>query len=308
MIEVTHLSKRFGPVLAVDDLSFSLRRGEIVGFLGPNGAGKTTTMRLITGFLAPSAGSVNVAGHDVAKEALEARQKIGYLPESTPLYGEMVVVETLSYVGGLRGLDREKIVVGIREVAATCGLTKVLGTKIANLSRGFKQRVGLAAALIHKPEILILDEPTVGLDPNQIEEIRNLIREIGRERTVLLSTHILSEVEQVCQRVLILADGKVAGEGTLDSLRAQSAGKPVYSIGLKAARREAESAIRQLAGFEKLEVVSSQDHRQHFRVTLADTADRSEDFFKLAVAKGFALCELKKEAMSLEDVFKRLTQ
>lgn len=308
MIEVTHLSKKFGPVLAVDDLSFSLRRGEIVGFLGPNGAGKTTTMRLITGFLAPSSGTLNVAGHDVATQALEARQKIGYLAETNPLYGEMVVVEYLSTVGKLRGLDRARILEGIREVATTCGLTKILGTKIANLSRGFRQRVGLAASLLHKPEILILDEPTVGLDPNQIEEIRSLIRDIGRERTVLLSTHILSEVEQVCQRVLILADGRLAGEGTLEALKAQASVKPVYSVGLKAARGEAEAAIRQITGFEKIEVVSSRDHQHHFRVTLDDTADRSEEFFRLAVAKGFGLCELKREEMSLEDVFRKLTQ
>ena len=308
MIEVTHLSKKFGSLWAVDDLSFSLKKGEIVGFLGPNAAGKTTTMRLITGYLAPSGGSVTVAGHDVQLEPLQAAQKIGYLPETTPLYGEMVVVEYLSYFGRLRGLEQEALIKGMKEVSATCGLTKVLSNKIANLSRGFKQRVGLASALLHRPEILILDEPTVGLDPNQIDEIRKLIREIGSERTVLLSTHILSEVEQVCQRVLILADGKLAGEGTLDSIKAQARGKPVYSVGFKAARGEAEEAIRKIAGFESLEVIASRDHLHHFRVTLADSADRSEEFFRLAVAKGFGLCELKKEEVSLEDVFRRLTQ
>ena len=200
MIEVEGLSKNYGPTRAVSDISFSVRRGEVVGFLGPNGAGKSTTMKMLTCFLAPTAGRALVAGHDVFDDSLEVRKRVGYLPEDTPIYRDMTVVEFLQFAAAVRGMPSNKIGGRIKEIGARCGLGDVAGKLVGELSKGFRQRVGLAQAMLHDPDIVILDEPTSGLDPNQIVEIRSLIKEIGREKTVILSTHILPEVQATCSR------------------------------------------------------------------------------------------------------------
>ena len=214
MIEIKNLTKKFGKNLVLDNLSFSVAKGEILGFLGPNGAGKTTTMKIITSFWSPTAGSILINGLDTAASSLATRIKIGYLPETVPLYDDMRVFEYLKFVAQIRGLAEGKIKPRLKQVVATCGLTKVLRRPIDELSKGFRQRVGLAQAIMHEPDILILDEPTTGLDPNQIMEIRDLIKTIGREKTVIFSTHILSEVSATCNRVIIINNGKIVGQGS----------------------------------------------------------------------------------------------
>src|SRR5574344_2878415 len=216
MIEVSHVSRQFGTFRAVDDISFSIPTGQIVGLLGPNGAGKTTTMRMITGFLAPSSGTIIVDGEDIATHSVEAKRKIGYMPEAAPLYSDMIVDDYLRYVAAVQGVDADEKVPHLCDI---CGLKEVMHKNISELSRGYRQRVGLAHALMNDPEILILDEPTSGLDPNQIGEVRALIKEIGKTRTVIVSTHILSEVEMLCDRVIIISKGKIAADSPTEELR-----------------------------------------------------------------------------------------
>ena len=218
MIEVAHLHKRYGDLAAVNDVSFTAQPGQILGFLGPNGAGKTTTMRIITGFLPATAGTVRVAGFDVFDQSAEVRRRIGYLPENPPLYGDMLVVPYLRFAAKLRGMSRADIEPAIERVLATCGLTKVRGRLLGHLSKGFRQRVGLAQALIHDPKVLILDEPTNGLDPGQIDEMLQFIRSLSPNRTIILSTHILAQVVAVCEKVVIISDGRVVVEDLLVNL------------------------------------------------------------------------------------------
>lgn len=305
MIEVNGLKKRFGSLEALRGVSFRLEKGEVVGFLGPNGAGKTTAMRILTGYLSASEGQCQIAGLDVSKDGIQVREKIGYLPESTPVYGDMEVVGYLTYIGRLRRMT--EIPSAIREVVGTCGLKNAIGKKIAHLSKGYRQRVGLAQALLHRPEVLILDEPTVGLDPNQIGEIRELIREIGQARTVLLSTHILSEVEQTCKRVIIISEGRIVGQGTPEELMLQTQGAPIYQLRIRARQEEIEQGFQSL-GVHQMDFKKTGDGISMVRVILKDKHDQSEDIFKLAVSKGWSLAELRREEASLEDVFKKLTQ
>jgi len=221
MIEAKNLTKRYGDKVAVDDLSFTVEPGRVTGFLGPNGAGKSTTMKILTCFLSPTAGKAKVAGFDVFDQSLQVRQRIGYLPEDTPIYRDMTVLEYLKFVAELRGMDPSKSPARIREIGGRCGLGHVAGKLVGELSKGFRQRVGLAQAMVHDPDILVLDEPTSGLDPNQIVEIRSLIKEIGKERTVILSTHILPEVAMTCQKVLVINQGRLVDFDTLDGLIAK---------------------------------------------------------------------------------------
>ncbi|MCK6554262.1 ABC transporter ATP-binding protein [Candidatus Binatia bacterium] len=218
MIEVRNLTKRFGDIVAIDDVSFTAAKGQILGFLGPNGAGKTTTMRIITGFMPATAGTVSVAGFDIFEESYEVRKRIGYLPENPPLYGDMTTESYLRFVGRIKGVAKSELGDAVDRVLQRCGLTEVTGRLLGHLSKGFRQRVGLAQALIHEPSVLVLDEPTIGLDPRQIREIRTLIRELSGERTVILSTHILPEVAQLCEKVVIISDGRIAVEGLLADL------------------------------------------------------------------------------------------
>lgn len=308
MIKVTNISKAFGLFNALKDISFELKKGEVVGFLGPNGAGKTTTMRILTGFLPPTTGTCHVDGISITDDPLSIRKKIGYLPESNPYYSHLEVTEYLEFMGGLRGLSGNILSENLYRVVHICGLEKVIGKKMETLSKGYKQRVGLAQALLHDPEILILDEPTVGLDPNQIIEIRNLIKNIGKNKTILLSSHILSEVEHTCERVLILSEGKIVAQGTPKELIGKSAGVPVYHVTLRGPQERVESSIKQLSGFEMLEFKKSSGENLSYKIILNGKEDRSEDIFKMAVSQNFILSELKRDEINLETVFKELTR
>ncbi len=308
MIHVDNLSKSFGAVRAVDGISFDVARGEVVGLLGPNGAGKTTTMRMITGYLPQDSGTITIDGIPVDVDATATRSRIGYLPESAPLYTDLEVVESLEYTAKLRNVPASECPRRIRAMIETCGLGAVIGRRIGELSKGYRQRVGLASAMLHEPPILILDEPTSGLDPNQIVEIRDLIRAIGRERTVILSTHILQEVEATCSRALIISNGKLAGQGTIEELTGLSHGSARYIVSLRASRSAIESRLRELSGFE-FDSWISQPESERQRVVLRGTAntDQGEEVFRWAMASDLPLSELTRESATLEQVFRELT-
>ena len=301
MIDVEHLCKDYGAFRALDDVSFTVDRGEVVGFLGPNGAGKTTAMRILTGYMPPSDGQARVAGFDVFEDSLEVRRRIGYLPESVPLYTEMSVWAYLSYMARLRRVpDREKAVWRAMEA---CHIEDRAESVIDKLSKGLRQRVGLAQAILHDPEVLILDEPTIGLDPKQILEVRKLIQELGHEHTVILSTHILPEVSQTCGRILIINKGKIVAEGTPDELTAhlQGAGRVLVEVGNPAAETPAV-----LGNVEDvLEVRPQGDGR--YEVLCAPNVDRRSELARAVVAQGWELLELRTVDMSLEDIFLELT-
>jgi ABC-2 type transport system ATP-binding protein len=244
MIEVRNLTKRYGDLVAVENVSFVAKPGEILGFLGPNGAGKTTTMRIITGFLPATSGTVTVAGFDIFEQSYEVRKRIGYLPENPPLYSDMTVTAYLEFVARIKGVPRADVPGARDQVLESCGLTAVTGRVLGNLSKGFRQRVGLAQALIHNPSVLVLDEPTIGLDPRQIIEIRSLIRELASERTVILSTHILPEVSQLCQKVVIINEGRIAMEDRLEDLTRNMSLEEVF---LRAISGDGRTAAREVA-------------------------------------------------------------
>ncbi len=307
MIEVQNLSKRYPTRLAVDDVTFSVREGEIVGFLGPNGAGKTTTMRVLTGFLPPSSGAARIAGHDIVTRANAARASLGYLPESAATYPEMRVREYLAFRARLEGVTGGLVKTRVAEALDRCLLGEVANRKIENLSKGFKQRTALAGSLVHQPPVLILDEPTIGLDPVQIIKIRETIRELGRNRAVLLSTHILPEVEAVCDRVLIIDRGRIVAEGTPSELRGKLAGTPVVRVAFRGAPSGAKEALAAVDGVAAVDVEEGPGETRA-RLTCAAESDPREDVYRLAVEKGWVLRELGREAMTLEDVFVRLTQ
>lgn len=309
MIEVHGITKSFGPVHAVRDISFTIRKGEVVGLLGPNGAGKSTTMRMIVGYLATDAGTIRVDDVDVAADSLAARVRIGYLPESAPLYLDMEVTDFLAYVGRLRRIAVAELPARIKEMVGVCGLQEVVGRPIGQLSKGYRQRVGLAAAMIHSPPILILDEPTSGLDPNQIIEIRNLIRQIGQERTVILSTHILQEVEATCSRALIIHRGALVGEGTLGELLTQRGCFARYYVMVNAAEQTIRERAAHLAGVRLVNCAARHGewHEAVFEAGAANGAT-GEHLFDWVVANGWRLRELRKEEASLEEVFRSLTQ
>ncbi len=308
MIEVRNLTKRFGTTVAVNDVTFDVPSGEVVGFLGPNGAGKTTTMRILTCYLPADAGTARVAGYDTFEDAVEVRRRIGYLPESAPLYLDMGVVEYLRFVAGMRGLPPAAHTDRIRRMIEVCGLGAMLQKDIGQLSKGYRQRVGLAATLIHDPDVLVLDEPTSGLDPSQIIEIRELIREIGREKTVILSTHILPEVEATCSRVLIIAEGRIVAAGTTAELTRLAAGRATTCVAFKAAPGVVEPRLRALAGVEELHLLDApRPDIARYEVISPTGFEMAEALFGLAVREGWTLTELHTGALSLEQVFLRLT-
>jgi ABC-2 type transport system ATP-binding protein len=305
MLEAHSLVRRYGDFTAVRDVSFTVQEGEILGMLGPNGAGKTTTLRMLTGYLRPTEGSVRVAGHDLAAEPIKARRQIGYLPENVALYGEMRVEEYLAYRGRLEGLARAELKRRIPEVLERCLIADVRRQIIGTLSKGYRQRVGLAAAILHEPRVLVLDEPTVGLDPKQIIAIRQLIRELGRDRTLLLSTHILPEVELLCQRVLIIDKGRIVDQGTPESLRERWRGNHRVRVHVKGDPTEAGDALAAVPGI----TAAQRDEATPGRWLLDGdgSADPREPVFRLAVERGWVLLELHEEKVSLEDIFVRLT-
>ena len=313
MIEAHDLSRTYGGFTAVDGVSFSVEEGEIVGILGPNGAGKTTTIRMITGFLPPTGGRVTVAGRDLLREPRRARREIGYLPENVALYPEMRVREYLAYRGRLEGLSRGDVKGAVAEAVESALLAPVADQVIGTLSKGYRQRVGLAAAILHHPRVLVLDEPTVGLDPRQIIAIRELIRDLGGRRTLLLSTHILPEVELLCDRVLIIDEGRIVAQGTPAELARASRGRRRLRVALKERPEDAEGALAALPGIAEVrETTGLDDGGSRFLLELEEEAapgdgDPREAVFHAAVEAGWTLVELAEEATSLEDVFVRLT-
>ncbi|MFH1277915.1 MAG: ATP-binding cassette domain-containing protein [Candidatus Eisenbacteria bacterium] len=310
MIEARHISKRFGATVAVDDVSFDVARGEVLGFLGPNGAGKTTTMRILTGYIPPTEGTARVAGHDLLEDSLAVRRRIGYLPESAPLYGDMEVVDFLTFIASIRGISPGETKERIARMVKVCGLEKVVGRVIQHLSKGYRQRVGLAQAMIHDPDILILDEPTSGLDPNQIIEIRELILEVGREKTVILSTHILTEVSQTCGRVLIINEGSLIASGTPDELSRRVEGAGQVHLSVRAPSGGDVAAALEAADFvESVSPEGTRDGDLHvFTVIGKEASGLGERLFRLAVEKSWAIAEMRVRAATLEDVFRRLTR
>jgi ABC-2 type transport system ATP-binding protein len=308
MIEVKGISKRFGPTLAVDDLSFSIAKGEVVGFLGPNGAGKTTTMRILTCFLPADAGEVKVAGFDVIEESMEVRSRIGYLPENAPLYLDMQVNEFLDYVSSIRGLKGAERTQATDRMIELCGLSDVLLKQIGELSKGFRQRVGLAQAMIHNPEILILDEPTSGLDPNQIREIRDLILTLGKEKTVILSTHILPEVEATCSRVIIIDRGKIVADGAIETIARRSLGGNPHIIRVRGPQDKIESGLKTLADVTSFRAAGQEDGLWRYEIQGRTGVHLGEQLFRLAADQGLSLAEIRRDKTTLESIFTELTQ
>jgi len=306
MIEVQNLRKSYPTQTAVAEVSFSVKEGEIVGFLGPNGAGKTTTMRVLTGFLPPTSGTARIAGYDVLTHSKQARASLGYLPESAALYPEMRVREFLAYRARLEGVAGADLRRRVDEAVGHCLLEEVADRKIDNLSKGYRQRTALAGALVHRPPVLILDEPTVGLDPTQIIKIREMIRALGRERAVLLSTHILPEVDAVCDRVLIIDRGRIVAEGTPQDLRTRLAGRPVVRAAFKGSVPVRET-LAALPGVLSVQVEGDAEETRA-KIECDPSSDPREAIFHAAVERGFVLRELFFDVASLEDVFVRLTR
>ena len=306
MIEAHQLTRRYGDFTAVDGISFAVPEGEIVGMLGPNGAGKTTAIRMMTGFLPPSSGRVTVGGRDLLADPVAAKREIGYLPENVALYPEMRVEEYLAYRARLEGLDRPAARRAIESALARCLVADVRRQVIGTLSKGYRQRVGLAAAILHDPKVLVLDEPTVGLDPKQIVAIRELIRELGARHTLLLSTHILPEVELLCRRVVIIDRGRIVAEGSPEALRERWLGTSQVRVGLAGAPSDPAAAAAALGALPGVEEVRAEGP-ETFHLACAAGADPRPDAFRLAVARGWTLRELAMEKASLEDLFVRLT-
>ena len=306
MIRVRNLTKRYGSFVAVDGISFDIESGGVVGLLGPNGAGKTTTMRVLTCYHPASGGSATIAGLDVFADSVEVRRRIGYLPESTPLYPEMRVREYLTFRGKLRGLNRAECVDAIRRVADRCWLGEFVDRPIVQLSKGMKQRVGLADALIHDPDVLILDEPTIGLDPAQIRETRNLIKDLGERHTVMLSSHILHEVEQTCDRTIIISAGKIVASGSPQELLAQFVSQARVIAELRGPEQEIEQGVREIGGVQNVEL-SANNGWVKVSVQPKPDADVREDIFNLSTEKGWPMRELRREVATLEDFFVKVT-
>jgi ABC-2 type transport system ATP-binding protein len=320
MIEATDLTKNYGSFRALDKVSFEVKRGEVVGFLGPNGAGKSTTMRILTCFIAPTQGTARVNGSDVFDDPLGVRRSIGYLPQRAPLYTEMSVLEYLRFASDLRQLDPAKFVSRAKEVVEVCGIAQVLGKEIRHLSHGYRQRVGLAQALIHDPPILILDEPTSDLDPNEKAEFLEYLKRIGEDRTVMLSTHNLAEVEAACARAIIVRKGRVVADGPLDEIRARS-GKVRYVVWIQEStgalpyrgkgeppkQAEVETALRGLTGVSGVQELPTDERAHAYSLSSDTTEDLRPEIFALIAAKGWVLLELHRDAQTLENVFRSLT-
>jgi len=312
MIKVEGLTKRYARTVAVDNISFEVEKGQIVGFLGPNGAGKTTTMRVLTCFLPPSEGQASVAGFDVLEQPIEVKKRIGYLPESPPLYPEMEVVEYLNFVGKLKGMPSRELAHRLEEIMRRCAIADVRNKLIGKLSKGYRQRVGLAQAIIHNPDVLILDEPTSGLDPKQIIETRELIRSLAGDHTIILSTHILSEVEHSCERVIIISEGKLVATDSVANLTNRLRGSEAVAVELEAAGGrpnpgEVQQRLEQVAGVSRVVMKDSRKGRLAFEVESLQGRHIRSDLARTVVNAGWNLSELRSVALSLEDIFLQLT-
>lgn len=306
MIDVKGLTKRYGERTAVNNVNFHVAKGEVIGFLGPNGAGKSTTMRMLTGFLSPSEGSVNIGGFDMAEQTLEAKRLLGYLPELPPLYHEMSVKDYLNFVGHLKGLNGAQRRERLEFVLEKCFLTDRRNQMIQTLSKGYKQRVGIAQALIHNPPVLILDEPTSGLDPAQIIQIRALIKELSADHTIILSTHILPEVQNTCSRVLIISGGQVAAEGNPEQLEAQLQGGMRVSLTVRGPGDAVAARVREIAGVDSV-TSTMRDDIVNVEVNSSGGTDVREQIASTVVSAGWGLVELKSVNLSLEEIFLKLT-
>jgi ABC-2 type transport system ATP-binding protein len=312
MITVKGLTKRYARTVAVDNISFEVQKGQIVGFLGPNGAGKTTTMRILTCFLPPSAGTANVAGFDVLEQPMEVKKRIGYLPETPPLYPEMEVREYLTFVGKLKGMSGASLAQRVDEVAERCAIADVKSKLLGKLSKGYRQRVGLAQAIIHNPDVLILDEPTAGLDPKQINDTRELIRSLKGDHTIILSTHILPEVEQTCQQVIIINKGKLVATDSVENLQHRARGAEsvlleVEGRGVPLDSQTIQHRLETVSGVSRVVFKEMRNNRSVFEVeSLKDRSIRG-DLARAVVESGWNLNELRSAAMSLEDIFLQLT-
>jgi ABC-2 type transport system ATP-binding protein len=305
-IRIENLTKKFGGQRAVDNISFEVKTGEILGFLGPNGAGKTTTMRIITNYLVAAEGEVYIGGKSIKDNAEELKKHIGYLPENNPLYPDMPVIDYLEFVALLQGIPKEKITERIIEMVKICGLNSEKHKKIGELSRGYRQRVGLAQAMIHDPDILILDEPTSGLDPNQIAEIRKLIRELGREKTVILCSHILPEVEATCDRILIINRGKIVADGTPENLRKQAKGQEILMVRIEdGAQDDIFQALQNLASVAMVDFADRQMNR--FEIHSRPDVSSKREIFNLCVKNKWVITEMIPYEAKLEDIFRELT-
>ncbi len=315
MIHVENLTKNYGGNLALNGISFDVHAGEVLGFLGPNGAGKTTTMKILTCFLAPTSGVAQVGGKDVLEHSLQVREQLGYLPEDTPLYQDMTTLEFLQFASALRQVDPGQRRKRIRHISEVCGLFEVMGKTIGDLSKGYRQRVGLAQAMVHDPPILILDEPTSGLDPNQIVEIRELIKEIGKEKTILLSTHILPEVQATCGRVIIIHEGKLVADGSPQELASRDAAVTirllldVNGIEQESGHQQVQETLGAIKGVAKISEVDGEEGALGFMISATDEAnDLRREIFSCAKDSGWILLEMQRQAASLEDVFRKLTR
>jgi ABC-2 type transport system ATP-binding protein len=309
MIKVEGLTKRYARTVAVDNISFEVEKGGIVGFLGPNGAGKTTTMRVLTCFLPPTSGSASVAGFDVLEHPLEVKKRIGYLPETPPLYPEMEVEEYLTFVGRLKGISSSDVAKRVDEVCERCAVADVRTKLIGKLSKGYRQRVGLAQAIIHNPEVLVLDEPTSGLDPKQIIETRELIRSLAGDHTIILSTHILSEIEHSCDKVIIISQGKLVATDTVANLTNRLRGSEAVALDVEVALPEADvrSRLEQVAGVSRVMYKESRDGRHIFEVESLQGRSVRADLARAVVNAGWNLNELRAIGLSLETIFLQLT-
>ena len=312
MIKVEGLTKRYARTVAVDNISFEVEKGQIVGFLGPNGAGKTTTMRVLTCFLPPTAGTAQVAGFDVLEQPLEVKKRIGYLPETPPLYPDMEVVEYLIFVGRLKGLATADVPKRVDEVCERCAITDVKSKLIGKLSKGYRQRVGLAQAILHNPDVLILDEPTSGLDPKQIIETRELIRSLAGDHTIILSTHILSEVEHSCERVIIINQGKLVAQDTVTNLTNRLRGSESVAVEIQTSNGNLNHAdvrqrLEQVAGVSRVVLKDTRDNHCAFEVESLQGRSIRAELARAVVTSGWDLNELRPVGFSLEDIFLQLT-
>jgi ABC-2 type transport system ATP-binding protein len=309
MIHVENLTKYYHDLCAVDHIGIEVRKGEILGLLGPNGAGKTTTLRMLTGFLRPSAGTIRINDYAIDTHLLEIKKIIGYLPESAPLYHDMLVYDYLDFVADLRGMDRARKLTRIRELSELCSIREVMHQPIGELSKGYRQRVGLAHAMMDDPEVLVLDEPTSGLDPNQIVEIREIIKRIGREKTIILSTHILSEAEATCDRVAIIHRGKIVADSSTAELKETLGGQNRIHITLDRANVEsAEKALGNLEGVLRLEVMEADEGRIRLRLVCPSSADPRAAVYQRIKQTDWTLLEFHQETESLEAIFRELTK
>src|SRR5215472_3329912 len=307
MIEVENLTKRYGPTQAVTDVSFRVEKGEVLGFLGPNGAGKTTTMRVITGYLPPTEGTVRVAGFDVVEQPIEAKRRTGYLPETPPVYPDMTVNEYLTFVGHIKGVQRRDLKQRIDEVTEKCAIADVRHRQTGKLSKGYRQRVGLAQAMIHNPDVLVLDEPTAGLDPKQIIETRELIKNLAGQHTVVLSTHILPEVSKTCERVVVINGGKVVAVGKPDDLTRRLQGFETVLVTAEGPANEIKERMERVAGVNLVEQKEVTESQATFEIHAHKDQDVRSELARAIVESQWKLLELRATALSLEDIFLKLT-